>query len=103
MADRSGGADWNQERDYWRETYSSRPYADQNRDFSEYEPGYRYGYESAHRHGQRDWTSAERDLEQGWDSYEHRGGNRSTWEQIKGSVRDAWDRVTGSGSDTHHR
>jgi hypothetical protein len=87
--------DWNRERDYWRSNYASRPYASGGRDFSEYEPGYRYGFESAQQHRGRDWNDVEPELRQGWDRYEGRGENRSTWDQIKDSVRDAWDRVTG--------
>jgi hypothetical protein len=102
-----GGAsgDWNSERDYWRETYRTRPYAEGGREFSEYEPGYRYGYESARRHQGRQWNDVEPELRGGWEGYEHRGDSRSTWDQIKDSVRDAWDRVTGSDDDDsrHHR
>jgi hypothetical protein len=87
--------DWSNEERFWRDNYSSRPYAGQNRDFDEFRPGYRYGYEAAGRHRGRQWNDVEPELRAGWDRYEHRGENRSTWDQIKDSVRDAWDRVTG--------
>ncbi len=32
----------------------------------------------------------------GWDRYQHRGENGSTWDEIKAAVRDAWDRVVGA-------
>jgi hypothetical protein len=91
-----GRTQWHDERRYWQENYSSRPYARPDADFGEHEPGYRYGFESAHRHRGRDWNEVEPELRSGWDEYEHRGDNRSTWDSIKDSVRDAWDRVTGS-------
>lgn len=96
MADtnRNRSADWTSEEEYWRENYRSRPYADENRSFDDYKPGYRYGYESADRLGKRPWNEAEPELRSGWDRYEGRGD--STWENIKDSVKDAWDRVTGS-------
>jgi hypothetical protein len=84
--------DWNTEDTYWRENYKSRPYAGTN-DYTYYQPGYRYGYESARKYSGRNWDQVENDLRAGWDKYEHRG--HSTWENIKMAVRDAWDRVTG--------
>jgi hypothetical protein len=84
--------DWNFENAYWRNNWSSRPYAAADRGYGYYEPGYRYGVESARRHRGRDWNDVEPELRSGWDSFEHRG--QSTWENIKGAVRDAWDRVT---------
>jgi hypothetical protein len=91
----AGRSGWQDEERYWRDNYQSRPYAEPNRGFDEFRPGYRYGYESAQRHRGRQWDEAEPELRAGWDRYEHRGDNRSTWDQIKDSVRDAWDRVSG--------
>src|SRR5262245_54217835 len=31
---------------YWRENYASRPYTDRNMAYEDYEPAYRYGWES---------------------------------------------------------
>jgi hypothetical protein len=86
--------DWSTEESYWRENYQNRPYADENRQFDDYKPGYKYGYESADRMGSKPWHEAEPELRRGWDEYEER--NQSTWDEIKDSVKDAWDRVTGS-------
>ena len=83
--------------------YSSRPYAKADRDYDYYRPGYRYGFESANRHRDRDWNAAESDLRTGWDSYEHRGASsKSTWDEVKDAAKDAWDRVRGHG-DPHRR
>ena len=85
---------WNEDDTYWRTNYSSRPYASSGeRDYTYYQPGYRYGYEAAQRYQGRDWNDVESELSTNWNSYEHRG--TSTWEQMKAAVRDAWDRVTG--------
>jgi hypothetical protein len=97
-----GRTEWSDERGFWEQNYASRPYA-RDRSFREIEPGYRYGFESAHRHRGRDWQEVEPELRRDWDGYEHRGENRSTWEDIKASVRDAWDRVTGSDDREHER
>jgi hypothetical protein len=88
----AGRSDWSTDESYWRDTFSSRPYARADRGFDYYRPAYRYGFESANRHLGKQWNDVEPDLRSGWDRYEQRG--ESTWENIKDAVRDAWDRVT---------
>jgi hypothetical protein len=92
MADYNDRLNWDEEDLYWKSNYSSRPYASGS-SYDAYRPGYRYGYESAHRYKGRNWNDVENDLSSSWNSYEHRG--TSTWAQVKDAVRDAWDRVTG--------
>jgi hypothetical protein len=83
---------WNDEDAWWRDNFSSRPYAT-GRTYEDFRPGYQYGYESGRHHMGRTWTDVEPDLEKGWDRFEHRGN--STWENVKQAVRDAWHKVTG--------
>lgn len=83
--------DWNTEEDYWRDNWSTRPYAIADRGFAFYVPGYRYGYESACQMLGKQWEDVEPDLRTGWDRYEHRG--TGTWEHIKEAVRDGWNRI----------
>lgn len=85
--------DWDAEDSFWRDSWSTRPYAVADRGYDYYRPAYRYGHESAGRYQGRQWNDVESDLRTGWDRYEHRG--QSTWENVKDAVRDAWDRVTG--------
>ena len=84
---------WADEDRYWRQNYSSRPYA-AGSDYDNLAPGYRYGYENAGRYRGRAWSDVESDLARDWNAYTYRG--TSTWQQVKDAVRDAWDRVTGS-------
>jgi hypothetical protein len=91
MTDMNTRYSWEDEDAYWRSNYRNRPYA--SGDYSAFQPGYRYGFESAQRYQGRDWTDVESDLSRDWEGYEHRGS--STWQQVKDAVRDAWDRVTG--------
>lgn len=93
-SDFNRGDDWNNEDEYWRSSYSSRPYAGGS-SYDQWRPAYRFGYESAGRYAGRQWSDVERDLERDWDTYEHRGDSRSTWQQMKDAVRDAWDRMRG--------
>lgn len=93
MANSTDRFGWNEENKYWREHFSTRPYASSGgRDYDYFLPGYRYGYEAAGRYHDREWADVEPDLSRGWTSYEHRGN--STWEHVKDAVKDAWDRVT---------
>ena len=94
------GTDWTAEDNYWRSNFRARPYVGADRGYDVYQPGYRYGFESAKRYPGQKWNDVEADLRSGWDRFEHRG--QSTWEHVKDAVRDAWDRVTGnrpSGED----
>ena len=85
---------WDNEDAYWRQNYSTRPYA-AGRNYDTLSPGYRYGFDAANRYRGRKWADVEKDLERDWDTYPHRG--TSTWQHMKDVVRDAWDRVMGRG------
>jgi phage tail tape-measure protein len=76
---------------YWRENYTSRPYYDANTTYDEYEPAYRYGWESRARHQGKRWEDVETDLGRSWDTT--RGNSRLEWERAKHATRDAWHRV----------
>ena len=97
---------WDQEDLWWRDNFSSRPYAT-GRTYEEFRPAYRYGFESATHGLGRTWEDAEPDLRAGWDRYQHRGEASSVWEDVKHAVRDAWDRVVGTAptdpNEARHR
>src|SRR5829696_278720 len=76
---------------YWREQYRKEPYYRSTYEFSDYDPAYRYGYESFTKHKGRAWNEVERDLETGWDRT--KGTSRLTWQDAKDAVRAAWHRV----------
>lgn len=76
---------------YWREQYSSRPYADETLGYDQYRSAYRYGWESRERLRGRRWDEVERELERGWRG--SRGGSRLGWPDARLAARDAWQRV----------
>jgi hypothetical protein len=80
---------------YWSENYRSRPYYQSGQSYDEYQPAYRYGWESAARpeYKGRKFSEVEGDLERGWDKA--KGATSRTWEQSKEAARDAWSRVEG--------
>lgn len=82
---------------YWRENYRTRDYADSNLAYDQYQPAYRYGWESRGRYADRKWDQAQNDLERGWDKA--RGESKLTWQQAKNATRDAWDRVERRSAD----
>ena len=80
---------------YWRKNYSTRPYYRTGRTYEEYQPAYRYGWESATSPDYRDrrFEDIESDLERGWEKA--KGKTREGWNDVKDATRDAFNRVRG--------
>lgn len=76
---------------YWREHYVSRPYVQQGETYDEYQPAYRYGWESRNKYGELNWDDVEEDMERNWDR--NRGSSSMAWNRAKHATRDAWHRV----------
>ena len=79
--------------EYWRSSYGSRPYFDNQRSFdTDYQPAYLYGVNSRNRLIGRQWDSAlENELKNEW--LAKRGSSTLIWEAAQPAVRDAWDRT----------
>ena len=89
------------EDEYWRENYSSRDYVDPDADYEDYQPAYRYGWESYSQYQDRGKTfdDVSNELERDWRT--KRGESSLEWGHAKPAVRDAWCRIDekrGSGS-----
>jgi hypothetical protein len=80
---------------YWRENYKTRPYIKGGSKFDDYEPAYRYGWESATlpENKTRKFDEVEKDLERGWSSA--RGEAKKDWYEVKDATRDAYNRIRG--------
>lgn len=78
---------------YWRREHASRPYVRKDQPFEFYEPAYRYGWESASRpeFANRDFTTAEPDLQRNWGTY--RGPSTTEWRDVREATRDSYERV----------
>jgi len=81
------------EDEYWRENYSTRPYATADRGYEYYQPAYRYGWESRAKHAGKEWDSVAGDLQKGWDKA--RGASKMEWNEARSAVSDAWHRPAG--------
>ncbi len=85
---------WDREDKWWRDNYSSRPYA-AGKNYDDFRPAYQYGSESGQHHMGRDWNDVESDMRTGWDKFEGRKAGGASWENVKDAVKDAWHRITG--------
>jgi hypothetical protein len=79
------------EESYWRDNYSSRPYVNRSYTFDDYNPAYRYGWETRANNADRRFDEMESDLGRNWDQL--KGKSRLKWDEAKHAVRDAWERV----------
>jgi hypothetical protein len=76
---------------YWRENYAKRDYVTPGSTYNEYQPAYRYGWESATRYEARPYDEVEPDLSRDWEN--QRGANsRLEWDRARHATRDAYQR-----------
>jgi len=82
------------EGDYWRENFRRRPYYQAEKEFSDYEPAYRYGWERAglSEYRNRGFEEIELDLRRHWESSE----TRPSWDEAREPARDAYERASAS-------
>lgn len=76
---------------YWRDNYTTRPYADANSSYDDYAPAYRYGWESRGRDSGRSFEEAENDLSAGWNKV--KGSSSLGWDRARNAVKDSWHKV----------
>lgn len=76
---------------YWRDNYSTRPYAEKSDTYDNWQPAYRTGYEGRSRYAGKKYEDVESDLERDYEK--SKGTSRLTWERAKQGTRDAWHRV----------
>ena len=80
------------EDNYWRENYTSRPYARPGATYDDYQPAYRYGMDSYTRYPNRSFDDVEPELSRDWGKA--RGSSSLDWASAKHASRDAWQRVS---------
>jgi hypothetical protein len=79
------------EEHHWRNEYPNREYYDEDVDYEQIGPAYRYGWESRTKYHDRSWDEAERDLERDWNS--QRGKSSLDWQRARRATHDAWERI----------
>jgi len=78
-----------EELEYWRNNYSSRPYANKGQSFETYQPAYKYGYDAVAKNPDRSFDAARSELESNWQSNK----TNLDWTQAEPAIRDAYDRT----------
>lgn len=83
------------EREYWSKNFRTRPYYATGKEYSEYEPAYRYGWEAAGRkdYAGKKFDEIESDLERNWNV---NPGATDPWTDAREATHDAWLRVRGN-------
>jgi hypothetical protein len=76
---------------YWNDNYNKTDYYVAGRDWNDYEPAYKLGYDSFDKYRGRTYSEAETELERDWNSL--RGNSRLAWNEAKGAVRDGWHHI----------
>ena len=77
--------------DHFQKHYTSASYYNAERDWNDYGPAYRLGYDGYGRYAGRPYDDVETALEADWERI--KGKSRLTWAQAKVSIRAAWHRV----------
>jgi len=89
---------------YWEAHYQAAPYVDRSREYTYYQPAYRFGWESYSRYGRRSFDEIDEQLMRDWDGW--RGPSLQTWREARAAARDAWLRAaarTGAGGRAPRR
>ncbi|HEY5971637.1 MAG TPA: glycine zipper domain-containing protein [Pseudoxanthomonas sp.] len=68
--------------------YRSTPYYTDGREWSDYKPAYKYGYDTYGEYRGQKFEDIEGDLERKWDAT--RADSRLAWPEARGAVRDGW-------------
>ena len=74
--------------DHFQRTYESSNYYVADRDWNDYEPAYKYGYDTYGQYRGQRFEDVEGDLERNWEAT--KANSRLAWNDAKGAVRDGW-------------
>ena len=69
-------------------SYRAAPYYSAGREWNDYEPAYKYGYDTYGQYRGQKFEDVESDLERNWDST--RANSRLAWTEARGAVKDGW-------------
>ena len=90
---RTGGGTVTGDREdaYWREAHTREPYYNPERNYEDYGPAYRLGYESRAKYDDGTYAHYEPAFGNDWDRV--KGASRLSWDEAKHATRAAWHRV----------
>lgn len=83
--------DWSEHEAHYQRTFRDAPYYSSGRDWMDYAPAYRYGYERYAGQAGRHFEDIETQLEADWET--GRAASRLAWAEARGPIRDIWRRL----------
>jgi uncharacterized protein YcfJ len=77
--------------DHFEREYRSTPYYNADRDWNDYEPAYKYGYDTYGQYRGQRFEDVEPQLERDWNST--KANSRLAWNEAKGAVKEGWHHI----------
>lgn len=76
---------------HFESRYREAPYYSSGRDWSDYRPAYKYGYDTYGQYRGQRFEDVEPQLERDWEAT--KATSRLAWAEAKGAVRDGWHHI----------
>ncbi len=76
---------------HFESNYRNAPYYQAGNEWKDYQPAYKYGYDTYGQYQGQRFEDVESNLERNWDS--SRSDSRLAWNDAKGAVRDGWHHI----------
>ena len=77
--------------DHFERNFRSAPYYSSGREWNDYQPAYRYGYDTYGQYRGQRFEDVEGTLERNWN--EAKADSRLAWAEAKDAVRDGWHHI----------
>ncbi len=77
--------------DHFKKSYTTTSYYKSDRDWNDYQPAYRYGYDTYSANRGKTFDTVEPQLERDWNT--RRGESRLAWADARGAVKDGWHHI----------
>lgn len=77
--------------DHFKQNYREADYYKSGREWNDYQPAYKYGYDTYGQYRGQRFEDVEPDLERNWAST--RNNSKLEWNEAKGAVRDGWHHI----------
>lgn len=91
---------WKAQNTYWQNQYPSSTYYSSSRNYSTYEPAYRYGVDLYNRNPNTAYDQLNQsELDKGWTSA--RGNSNLNWNDAQMATRDAYNRMYQNRNSTN--
>lgn len=76
---------------HFEQNYRAAPYYSAGREWNDYQPAYRYGYDTYGEYRGQRFEDVEDRLERNWDTA--KADSRLAWAEAKDAVRDGWHHI----------